>query len=629
MINGYFDMKDCFNALKLFERMVMIGVKFDLVTILVIIQACAEFGCLKLGMQIHAMAIKFSYSNDLFIVNALLNMYSEIGNLELAHEVFNTVSSHDAALWNSMISTYIEYGYYDEATSLFIRMLKDGIQEDERTVIIMLDLCEKLADSLKGGKSLHCLAIKNGMSLDSSLGNALLSMYTERNCVESVKKVFSEMGNVDVVSCNTLILALARNNLKGEAWELFGIMQESEIKPNSYTVISILASCEDDIYLNTGKSIHGFVIKHGIEINQSLNTALVDMYMNCGNEAAARNLFDRYADKDLISWNALIASYVKNDNADKALLLFKEMIAEVEPNSVTILNILSSCTHVASLPLGQCLHAYIIRRESSLGFNLSLANALLTMYARCGSIRSAEKIFRSLPRKNISSWNTIITGYGLHGHGCDAIRAFKQMLEDDFQPNGVTFISLLSACSHSGLIRKGLEIFHSMVQDFNITPKLAHYGCVVDLLGRGGCLDEAKEFIRLMPIEPDASVWRALLSASGIHTDIQEAKTICENLVQLEPTNPGNYILISNIYAATGLWAEVRKIRTWLRDRGLQKPPGFSWIVVRNQVHSFTAGSRSHPLSNKIYENLSSLLFLVKESGYVPDFSCLSHDEEN
>ncbi|KAK0605142.1 hypothetical protein LWI29_023178 [Acer saccharum] len=628
MISGYFDIGECFNALKVFLRMVMDGVDFDSVTILVVIQACAQLGSLKLAMQIHAIAVK-KYRNSLFIANALLNMYSEIGNLEISRELFDTIPSYDVPLWNSMISTYVEYGYYEEATSLFIQMRKEGIREDKRTIVILLSLCEKLADCLKEGKSLHALASKNKMKLDAPLGNALLGMYAKQNCVESVKKVFSEMSHVDVVSYNTLILAMARNNFRAEALELFTTMRESVVKPNSYTIISILASCEDETCLNIGRSLHGFVIKYGIEINQSLNSALTDMYMSCGDEATARNLFDGYLNRDLISWNALIASYIKNNYANKALLVFSQMISEVEPNSVTFINILSSCTHLANLPQGQCLHAYATRKGSSFGFDLSLANAFMSMYARCGSMKNAEKIFESLPRKNIISWNAIITSYGMHGCGYDAIRAFLRMLEDDLRPNGVTFISLLSACSHSGLIEEGLQIFHSMIQDFNITPELAHYGCVVDLLGRGGFLNEAKDFIKLMPIEPDASVWRALLSASRLHANIKEAKSIFEKLVELEPTNAGNYVLISNIYAAAGLRSEVRQIRTWLREKDLKKPPGISWIAVRSQVHSFMAGSKSHPQTDEIYENLTSLLSSMKDLGYAPDFHWVLHYEED
>ncbi|KAK9273767.1 hypothetical protein L1049_018577 [Liquidambar formosana] len=258
-------------------------------------------------------------------------------------------------------------------------------------------------------------------------------MYAELNCVAAVQKVFDEMRGSDVISWNTLILALAQNNLKDQAWELFGKMRESKIKPNPYTIISILAVCEDESYLNVGRSIHGYLIKHSIEMNLSLNTALTDMYMNCCDEETAINLFEGCPSRDLISWNALIASYIKNNQAHKAVLLFNRMILELEPNSVTIINLLSACTHLANLPQGQCLHAYIIRRDSSLGFNISLANAFITMYARCGSMKNAEKIFKSLPRRDIISWNVMIACYGAHGLGYDAMLAFSADVRRWFQ----------------------------------------------------------------------------------------------------------------------------------------------------------------------------------------------------
>ncbi|KAI5603647.1 hypothetical protein BDE02_01G232700 [Populus trichocarpa] len=628
MITGFLDSGDSVKALELFVRMLEDGVKTDLVTILVVVQACAEFGYLKLGMQIHQMAIKFSYSNDLFIVNALLNMYSKISSSELARKLFDITTVRDAALWNSMISAYIEYGCYEEASDVFNRM-REEISPDERTIVVMLSLCRELDDGLKKGKSLHAHACKSGMRMDVSIGNAFLIMYTDLNCVEAAWKVFSVMSDVDVISYNTLILALASAHLRGEAWELFQIMQASQVEPNSHTMISLLAACGDETCLKIGRSIHGFSIKHGFEINLPLNTALTDMYMNCGDEPKARSLFEACLARDLISWNAMISSYIKINQSNEALLFFNRMISEVEPNVITILNVLSTCTDLANLPQGRCLHGYAIRRFSPSDSNVSLANAIITMYTRCGSMLTAEKIFKSLPKRNIISWNAMITGYGTHGRGYDAIIAFKQMLEEGFQPNEVTFLSVLSACRHAGMIEQGLELFYSMVQDFKMIPALEHYGCVVDLLGRGGCLDEAREFINSMPIEPDASVWRALLSACRFHSNPKLASAIFENLVKLEPANAGNYVLLSNIYAEAGHWSEVRQIRTFLKEKGLRKPPGTSWIIVRDQSHSFTAADTSHPQSDKIYANLNSLLTLIRESGYVTGFYLVFHDEED
>lgn len=627
LISGYFDVGESSKALELFVLMLMDGLNCDSVTMLVVIQACAELGSLQLGMQVHQMAIKFDFSDDLYVVSALMNMYSKIGSLKSSCDIFKYVPTRDAALWNSLISAYVESGSLEEAMSSFNQMRLEGIREDERTAAIMMPLYADLPNGLKNGKGLHAYVIKSGMEINTCLGNAVLNMYAELNCVEDAVTIFHKINDRDAISWNTLILALARNRLRGQAWEMFMQMHESDNKPNSHTIISILAAFDEENFLNIGRSVHGYVIKHGIEIDSSLNTALTEMYLYCGDEATARYLFECFGNKDLIAWNSLIGSYVNKNQSDKAMLVFHQMISEVKPNSVTIINVLSSCTHLANLPQGKCLHAYAIRRTSSLGFDLFLANAFVTMYSRCGSMQYAEKIFRAIPNKNVVSWNAIIACYGMHGCGHDAMLAFEQMLEDGFEPNRITFVSALSACSHSGLIDMGLDLFHSMVHDFHTHPEVVHYACVVDLLGRGGFLDEAQEVINSMPVEPDACVWRALLGACRVHSKTELAKPISEKLIELEPTNAANYILLSNIYAAAGLWSEVQKLRETIEENCLKKPPGKSWIAFRGEIHCFTAADRSHAQSDKIYAKLSSVLSLIKETGYVPDLRWVLHDE--
>ncbi|XP_018720392.2 putative pentatricopeptide repeat-containing protein At3g23330 [Eucalyptus grandis] len=629
IITGYFEAGEYLMILELFVRILEEGGKLDEVTMLIVIQACTEYGSLGLAMQIHQIAIKSDLSRDVYSANALLHMYSKLQKPEFAYEIFKSVPTRDVALWNSMLSTYNDFSCPEEAQRLFLRMLTEDVQADKRTIIVMLSSCADLADEMRFGRSLHAHVIKAGMLIDVSLGNALMNMYKDTHCTEAVKKAFTQLPDVDVISWNTLIAALANSNTKVEALEVFLRMHESEIKPNSHTIISILASYDDAPLLNIGRSIHGYVIKHGIDINIPLNTALTQMYMNCGDEVTAENLFDRCSNRDIVSWNSLISSYIRNNQTHKALLLFRRMISEVEPNSVTLINVLSSCIHLADLHLGQCIHAYITRRESSIGSDASLANALITMYAKCGSLHNAEKVFNLIWRRDVISWNALITGYGIHGQGEGAISTFLKMLEDGMKPNSATFVSILSACSHSGLIEEGLLLFSSMFCKFKVNPELIHYGCVVDLLGRGGYLGEALDFINSMPIEADASVWRALLSACQVHSNTKLVKLVFEKIVELEPMNEGNYVLLSNIYATAGLWLEVGLIRAWLKEKGLRKPPGISWIVIRDQAHVFTARDQSHPRTDLIYAILSSLSCSIKDAGYVSDIQWILLDEES
>lgn len=623
MITGYFESGEYMNAFDIFMQILREGIQLDSVTMLLAIQVCAKCDSLELARQIHQIAVKCKYADDLYMVSALVGMYSELRDLDSARVVFGSVHSRDTAVWNSMLKSFIEDGNSMEGLGLFLTMLDEEVKPDERTMVIVLSLCPDIVNGLRIGQNLHGYTIKTGMSLNNSLGNALLIMYESLNHSEAVKDLFGQMRDLDVISWNTLIAA----SEKPVAQEIFIKMQESAVKPNLYTTVSVLAFCKEETDLNFGREVHGYVIKRGIEISTPLNTALTEMYMNCGDESTARNLFDFCSTRDIVSWNSLISCYIRKNESHKALLLFRQMMSEIEPNFITLLNLLSSCTHLADLSLGKCLHAYITRRKSVSGSDISLLNSLLTMYARCGSLQSAEKMFDSLKKRDLVSWNALITGYGMHGQGDKAVSMFLRLLGDGFRPNSVTFIAVLSACSHAGLIDEGLEIFNLMYRVYDVPPELIHYGCIVDLLGRGGYLHEAFHFINSMPIEPDASLWRALLSATcQVRTNsIELVGPLFEKLVELEPMNEGNYILVSNIYAAAGQWPEVRRVRRLLREKGLQKPPGISWILVGDQVRFFTAGERSE--GSEFNRMLGSLISSIKDTGYVPDLHWAYVDE--
>ncbi|KAK9128692.1 LOW QUALITY PROTEIN: hypothetical protein Syun_017489 [Stephania yunnanensis] len=521
MLSGYLNVGDTCEAMRLFLGMVSGSIKLTKVAVLVTIQCCIGSEYIELGNQIHQVSIKLGFSFDLFIVNALISMYGRNLNVESSRQLFETIPTRDVALWNSMMSIYIECGCHDEAFALFARLQSEGVRKDALTISLAILACIESAHDFKKGKSLHAYVIKSGMKLDASIGNALLSMYSHLNCVESSCKTFNEIRNPDVVSWNTLIWAMARNKLTGQARGIFFQMQQFNFEPNSFTMVSLLAMCADEAGINIGCAIHAFIIRLGVEVDASLCTALTVMYVKCGDEGAARFLFDNFSDRDLISWNALISTYVENNQPNKALILFHQMLPEVDPNSITIINALSACGHLTDLPQSQCIHAYAIRRNLALNFHVSVGNTLITTYARCGSIHIAEK---KLAKRDVVSWNAIIAAYGMHGHAQKSIVAFSQMQDDSLSPNNVTFVSVLSASSHAGLIETGWQYFYSMHQNYNLTPEVVHYSCMVDLLGRGGHLKEARDFIDSMPIQPDANVWRALLGGCRVYSNIELAR---------------------------------------------------------------------------------------------------------
>lgn len=623
VINGYLDVGDHLEASGLFLKMLYCGIKCDNVSILLILKLCAEISSLESAMQIHQMAIKLRFLDDLHIINALLNTYSKCDGLESSRKLFDSAPTRDVAIWNSMISAYSEFRYFDKAWNILSQMQSGGVKMNGNSISILLSVCAESATELSLGKSLHANAIKSGLISNIAVANALLSMYSELNHIEKVIKVFGEMEDRDILSYNTVIMASAKNGFKSQAWNYFLEMLVSDTQPNSHTVISVLAVCEGDSDLSLGKCLHGYAIKHNTESNLELNTALTEMYMSCCDEATARLLFEIYPIRDLISWNSLIACYIRNGLVSEALSLFHQMMSEVEPNSVTLINVLLSCTHLSFLPLGKCLHGYSLRRQYLEISNFALENALLSMYARCGSIEIAERVFNSISKRGFVSWNAMIAGYGQNGQVSDALAAFSKMVEDGLRPNGTTFLSLLSACSHAGMIEQGFQLFKSMTNEFNINPTLFHYGCMVDLLGRAGYVHEAKEIVSSMSLEPDASIWRALLTSCRLNADLEFAKTIFEKLVEFEPSNAGNYVALTNVYAAAGEWSEVRNLRMELKKKGLGKDPGVSWIFVRNKVHCFTSGYHSHPISGQIYAILHTL---VNDNGFETDILRFLHD---
>ncbi|KAK9162237.1 hypothetical protein Syun_003139 [Stephania yunnanensis] len=360
MLSGYLNVGDTCEAMRLFLGMVSGSIKLTKVAVLVAIQCCIGSEYIELGNQIHQVAIKLGFSFDLFIVNALISMYGRKVNAESSRQLFETIPTRDVALWNSMMSIYIECGCHDEAFALFARLQSEGVRKDAATILLAILACIESAHDFKKGKSLHAYVIKSGMKLDSSIGNALLSMYSHLNCVESSCKTFNEIRNLDVVSLNTLILAMARNKLTDQARGIFFQMQQFNFEPNSFTMVSLLAMFADEPCINIGRAIHAFIIRLGVEVDASLCTALTVMYVKCGDEGAGRFLFDDFSDRDLISWNALILTYVENNQPDKALILFHQMLREVHPNSITIINALSACGHLADLPQSQCINAYAI-----------------------------------------------------------------------------------------------------------------------------------------------------------------------------------------------------------------------------------------------------------------------------
>jgi len=587
------------------------------------LQECTDTKQLE---QLHAEILKNALYRNKFFTTKLVGLYAMLGSMEDARKVFDRIRKRDVFLWNVMIRGYAKKGPYEEAIALYAQMQEAGMKPNNFTFSCVLTACACLL-ALEQGKWVHDDITRADSEFDVYVANALLNMYCKCGSLEDARQVFDKMSERDVVSWNAMIVGHAQNGCAGEALRFLSKMRTENIMPNSATMVSVLPACAQLAALQQGKCIHAYIIRVGFDLDVVVVTSLVDMYAKCGSVEIACRLFEKMGRRDLVSWNAMISGYVQNGYSGKVLALFKQMQQTgTRPDTFTVVSVLTACAYLGSLQQGKWIHGYVIRRGFEL--NVFVGTALIDMYAKCGGLEFASEVFDKMSGRDLFAWNAIIAAYGRHGHGEAALAVFSRMLETGLRPNHITFTHVLSACSHAGLIDKGWHYFNLMSRDYCITPRLEHYACIVDLLGRAGHLDEAIDFIKKMPLQPDAIVWGALLAACRIHCNIELGQNVAEHLFELEPENAGWHVLLSNIYAASGRWDDVAKVRTIMKDGQLKKTPGCSVIELDNTVHAFYVGDRSHPQSENIYAMLDTLSELMKEAGYVPYTDFVLHDVE-
>ncbi|KAH9324049.1 hypothetical protein KI387_004227, partial [Taxus chinensis] len=475
--------------------------------------------------------------------------------------------------------------------------------------------------------------------------------------LEDARRMFDKMPERNVVTWTCMISGYSTQGYPSEALTLFHQMQEAGGKPDAFTFSIVLQLCAKLGNLEEGKDVHERIIRSGLECNVFVGTALVDMYAKCGSIENARHVFDKMLERDVVSWNAMLAGYVQNveieeawklfeemperdlvswntmvagcaqnGHGDEALKLFRQMQAFVKPNAESVTVVLLACAGLAALEEGKEVHGVISR--SGFASDFFVANALMGMYSKCGSVEDAYHVFDDMQERDVVSWTTIILGYATNGYGKEALGLFERMEQSGMNPDHVTFVGVLSACCHAGLVDEGFKYFENMNQYYNIRPGMAHYGCMVDLLGRAGRLVEAQNFISNMPVKPDAAVWSSLLSACRVHKDIEIAESTAEHLFELEPENAAPYVLLSNIYASARRWDGIEKVRMMMESRNVVKKPGCSWIVVDKQVNAFCGGDRSHPQMHIIYAELERLSGQMKAMGYLPDTTFALNDVE-
>uniref|UniRef100_A0A6N2KPA5 DYW domain-containing protein n=1 Tax=Salix viminalis TaxID=40686 RepID=A0A6N2KPA5_SALVM len=617
----------------------------------------------SLARPVHAHMIASGFQPRGHILNRLIDIYGKSSKLEYARYLFDEIPQpdivaknntdclqtplrmRDSVFYNAMITAYSHNHDGHAAIELFCDMQRDNFRPDNYTFTSVLGALALVAEKEKHCQLLHCAVVKSGTGFVTSVLNALISSYVKcaaspsaqsSSLMAEARRLFDEMPNRDELSWTTIITGYVRNNdldaakefLNGtseklgvawnamisgyahrglhlEAFEMFRKMVMSKIQLDEFTFTSIISVCANAGCFRLGKEMHAYFLKTvanpAPDIAMPVNNALITFYWKCGKADIAREIFNKMPDRDLVSWNIILSGYVNAGCMDEAKSFFNEM---PEKNILSWIIMISGLAQIGFAE--EALKFFNRMKLQGYGYesSLSAGNALITMYARCGVVDAAHCLFINMPCVDSVSWNAMIAALGQHGQGAQAIELFEEMLKEGILPDRISFLTVISACSHAGLVKEGRKYFDSMHNVYSVTPDEEHYARVIDLLCRAGNFSEAKEVMESMPFEPGAPIWEALLAGCRIHGNIDLGIEAAERLFELKPQHDGTYVLLSNMYAVAGQWNDMAKVRKLMRDRGVKKEPGCSWIEVENKVYSFLVGDSNHPEMRQIYNYL-------------------------
>ncbi|XP_073059322.1 pentatricopeptide repeat-containing protein At1g74630-like [Primulina eburnea] len=514
------------------------------------------------------------------------------------------------SLWNVMSKGYLDNDAYREAIALFGDMMRENVKPNCYTFPVVLKSCCKLL-AFREGEEMHCLSLKFGFKTNTYVGTTLIEFYSDGGSVACAYRVFIEMVLRNVVSWTAMILGYIANGDLVSGRRLFDLAPERDVVLWN-RIVSAYIECGDMV--EAKRLFELMPDKDLISWNTLLNG-----YAKNGDVERCERLFEEMQDRNIFSWNGLIGGYAHNGRFVEVLGLFKRMLKEndVQPNDATLVNVLTACARLGALDFGKWVHIYA--ENNGYKTNIYVCNGLIEMYAKCGLVRSAVDVFRGMIKKDLVSWNTIINCLAVHSHGADALSLFNEMKYRGEKPDGITFIGILCACSHMGFVKDGLNYFQSMINEYSIIPQIEHFGCMVDLLARAGVLEHAVEFVQKMPIKPDSVIWSTLLAASRVHKNIKLAELSLQKLIELDPQNPANYVMLSNVYGEAKKWEDLARLKVALRDMGSKKQPGCSLIETEDEIFEFCAFDERHSRTEEIYNTLRGLTKLSRLSGHHPD----------
>lgn len=534
------------------------------------------------------------------------------GSVDMALCLFHEMRVKNVVSWTALITGLVRAGCHREAIGCFSDMWVSGVECDSYTFAGVLKAC---ADSgvLGHGRAVHTQALKMGLSDSSFVANTLAFMYNKCGRLDYGLRLFERMRAPDVVSWTTSISSYVQMGCEEHAINAFVQMRGSGAVPNEYTYAAVLSASTGMVKIELGMQLHGLVLRVGFVGCLSVDNAIMTMYSRCGHLDSSTVVFWDMKTRDVVSWSAIISGYCQEGHGEEAFELFSLMRREgTKPNEFSIASLISVCAYMAALEQGKQVHSFTLR--IGVDQDPMVKSALINMYSKCGGIGEAEEIFDT-GNDDLVSWTAMINGFAEHGFSKEAIELFEKMASRGLRPDYVTYIGVLSACTHAGLVELGYHYFRSMKKDYQMNPGREHYGCMVDLLARSGRLIEAESIIEEMPFAPDDVVWSTLLMACKTHGDAECGRRVAQRILELTPSCAGTHITLSNILSATGMWRDAADVRKMMRAKGVKKEPGWSWIESVSKVSAFVAGDRSHPEDDEIYETLSLLAADSKMAG--------------
>lgn len=543
-------------------------------------------------------------------------MYTACNKMDCARRVFDEIWEPCVVTYNAMITGYARGSRPNEALSLFRELQARNLKPTDVTMLSVLSSCALLG-ALDLGKWMHEYVKKNGFNRFVKVDTALIDMYAKCGSLDDALQTFETSSDKNSITWSAMITGYAQSGDSDKALKLFSSMHLSGIRPSEFTFVGVINACSDLGAAWEGKQVHDYLLKLGFESQIYVMTALVDMYAKCSSIVDARKGFDYLQEPDIVLWTSMIGGYVQNGENEDALSLYGRMEMEgILPNELTMASVLKACSSLAALEQGKQIHARTVKY--GFGLEVPIGSALSTMYAKCGCLKDGTLVFRRMPARDVISWNAMISGLSQNGCGKEALELFEEMQLEGTKPDYVTFVNILSACSHMGLVERGWGYFRMMFDEFGMDPRVEHYACMVDILSRAGKLKEAIEFTESATIDHGMCLWRIILGACRNYRNYELGAYAGEKLMELGSQESSAYVLLSSIYSALGRWEDVERVRRMMKLRGVSKEPGCSWIELKSGVHVFVVKDQMHPQIGDIHVELRQLSKQMKDEGYEP-----------